>query len=168
MNTADKKRCKDYFNAFMCEGAVFSANDIPHCPTTAYALPRSIINWNVAKHLCKIELEHGNKDFSNSAFVCFYLEDSNFDGPLNGVWHNSSFALKVLRHFAGVITPDFSTYQDFPDPIKIYNTYRMRAFGHWIGKQGVPVINNVRWEQRKHTGTASMEFPKTALFLSAR
>ncbi|MDD6276054.1 MAG: DUF4417 domain-containing protein [Clostridia bacterium] len=56
-----------------------------------------------------------------------------------------NFALKVLCHFAGVITPDFSTYQDFPEPIKIYNTYRMRAFGYWLGVNGISVINNVRW-----------------------
>ena len=145
MNIADQKRCNDYFNAFMCEGAVFSPNDIPFCPTTAYELPRAIINWKQAKHIHKREIKRRNRAYRYNAFVCFYLFDGKFDGPLNGVWHNSSFALKVLRHFAGVITPDFSTYQDFPEPIKIYNTYRMRAFGYWIGKQGLPVINNVRW-----------------------
>lgn len=50
-----------------------------------------------------------------------------------------------MRRFAGVITPDFSTYQDMPAALKIYNTYRMRAFGYWLGKQGLQVINNVRW-----------------------
>ena len=32
-----------------------------------------------------------------------------------------------------------------PEPLKIYNTFRMRAFGYWLGRQGIPVINNVRW-----------------------
>ncbi|MBQ0071809.1 MAG: DUF4417 domain-containing protein [Spirochaetales bacterium] len=53
-------------------------------------------------------------------------------------------ALKILRHFSGVITPDFSTNQDFPEAIKIYATYRMRAFGSWLGCEGIEVINNVR------------------------
>ena len=44
-----------------------------------------------------------------------------------------------------LITADFSTYVDFPKPLILYNTYRMRAFGYWIFKQGIPVINNVRW-----------------------
>lgn len=44
-----------------------------------------------------------------------------------------------------MITADFSTNADFPDPIKRYNTYRMRAFGFWLGSQGISVINNVRW-----------------------
>ena len=29
--------CKDVWNAYMCEGAHFSRNDIPLCPTTAQA-----------------------------------------------------------------------------------------------------------------------------------
>ena len=56
-----------------------------------------------------------------------------------------SFVLEVLRHFAGAITPDFSTYQDFPEPLKIYNTYRMRVYGYWLGKDGIAVYNNARW-----------------------
>lgn len=54
-------------------------------------------------------------------------------------------ALEKLRQCAGIITPDFSTYQDDPEPIKLYNTYRMRAFGRWLTTLGFPVINNVRW-----------------------
>jgi hypothetical protein len=72
------------------------------------------------------------------------MADYKFDGP-KGIWNNSIAALDILRHFSGVITPDFSTYQDFPEPVKIYNTYRMRAFGYWLGKNGISVINNVRW-----------------------
>ena len=53
--------------------------------------------------------------------------------------------MEILTHFAGVITPDFSTNADFPDPIKRYNTYRMRAFGRWLTQCGISVINNVRW-----------------------
>ena len=85
-----------------------------------------------------------NETFKHNAFVCFYMDDYKFDGA-RGIWHDSAHALKVLRHFAGVITPDFSTYQDFPEPPKIYNTSRMRVFGYWLGANGIPVINNVRW-----------------------
>ena len=38
------------------------------------------------------------------------------------------------------------TYQDFPYPLKLWNTYRIRAFGYWYGTIcGEAVINNVRW-----------------------
>jgi hypothetical protein len=64
---------------------------------------------------------------------------------MSGIWYNAKNVLKVLEHFEEIITPDFSTYQDFPEPIKLYNTYRMRAFRYWAGKNKIPVINNVRW-----------------------
>lgn len=139
-----RRGCKDVWNAFMCEGASFSTNDIPCCPTTATMIPQKLLLWDEAKHLYKNALARKDDDFFCDAYICFFLDDYKFDGP-RGVWHDSGYLLKVLRHFSGVITPDFSTYQDFPEPLKIYNTYRMRAIGYWLGKNGISVINNVRW-----------------------
>ena len=141
---AQRTGLKDVWNAFMCDGANFSPNDIPMCSTTAVELPKDVITWEEAKAIYKKRISKKEYDFTYPAFVCFYLDDYKFDGP-RGIWHDSKQALKVLRHFGGVITPDFSTYQDFPEPIKIYNTYRMRAFGYWLTQNGIPVINNVRW-----------------------
>lgn len=42
------------------------------------------------------------------------------------------------------LNPDFSIYQDFPRPLKLFATYKMRAFGYWWGALGHNVINNVR------------------------
>lgn len=139
-----RKDCRDVWNAFMCKEATFSKNDIPFCPTTAKSLPSQIIPWNEAKSIYKKAISRKDYEFTYDAFVCFYLDDYKFDGP-RGIWHDCKFVLKVLKHFAGAITPDFSTYQDFPEPLKLYNTYRMRAFGYWLGRNGIAVINNVRW-----------------------
>lgn len=128
----------------MVRGATFTENDIPICPTTAKEVPHDIITWEEAKAIYKKHRIKKDLSFKHDAFVCWYLDDHKFDG-LRGIWHDYKFALKVLKHFAGAITPDFSTYQDFPKPIKLYNTYRMRAFGYWLGINGIPVINNVRW-----------------------
>lgn len=144
MSNETRKGCKDIWNAFMCEGAFFTQNDIPHCPTTAIKVPKAVITWDEAKAIYKKHRIKGETDFYDDSFVCWYIDDYKFDGP-RGIWHDYGFTLKVLSHFAGIITPDFSTYQDFPEPLKIYNTYRMRAFGYWIGKNGINVINNVRW-----------------------
>ena len=141
---AQRAGLKDVWNAFMLEGASYTNNDIPLCHTTAVAPPGDVITWEEAKAIYKKRIARKAHDFKHHAFVCFYLDDYKFDGP-RGIWHDSKQALKVLCHFDGVITPDFSTYQDFPEPIKVYNTYRMRAFGHWLGENGISVINNVRW-----------------------
>lgn len=135
---------KDVWNAYMCEGASFTPNDIPRCRTTATRLPTDVINWDEAKAIYKKRIAKKEYDFKYKAFVCFYMDDYKFDG-VRGIWHDAKQCLKVLRHFEGAITPDFSTYQDFPEPLKLYNTYRMRAFGHWLGKNGIEVINNIRW-----------------------
>lgn len=137
---------KDIWNAFMAEGASFrpQEHDIPFCPTTATKIPSRIITWEEAKAIYKKHIAIKDYDFIYDAFVCFYIDDYKFDGP-QGIWHNYKHTLKILRHFTGVITPDFSTCQDFPEPIKIYATYRMRVYGYWLGTNRIAVINNVRW-----------------------
>lgn len=144
MNREPRKGCKDIWNADMCRGARFTRNDIPICPTTAMSAPVAIVMWDEAKHIHKQRISKGDIDYHHNAFVGFYLDDYKFDGP-TGIWNDKESALAIIRHFDGAITPDFSTYQDFPEPIKLYNTYRMRAFGYWLGTKGVGVINNVRW-----------------------
>lgn len=136
-----------WWNAFMTQDANFSLSqyDIPLCPTTACSRPKSIITFKQAKEIYSYENRKGNVSFVNPAFVCFYDDDKNFDTQ-NGIWFKPQKAYNVLQHFAGIITPDFSTNQDFPCSLKIWNTYRIRAFGYWYGKLcGGKVINNVRW-----------------------
>ena len=137
--------CKDVWNAFMVNDAKFTVNDIPVCPCTAKMLPAELISYEQARLICKQYRRKGINDFIINAYVHFYMDDYKFDGPLSGVWHAPHKSLEILCHFAGIITPDFSTCADFPFPVKCYNTYRMRAYGYWYGKHGGAVINNVRW-----------------------
>ncbi|MFC2659084.1 MAG: DUF4417 domain-containing protein [Segatella sp.] len=133
------------WNAFMTVGSIFTENDIPFCPTTANKIPERIITYKEARELYNKKLKSGDKDFHDDAFVCFYEDDQDFDSTC-GIWFRSKKACRILDHFAGIITPDFSTYQDFPEPLKLWNTYRMRAFGYWYGAiRKKNVINNVRW-----------------------
>ena len=144
----------------MVVGAKYSVNDIPFCPTTATDIPETIITYKEALEQYRTEMKKGSKSFISSAFVCFYEYDNEFD-TTNGIWFNSSYAYKVLRHFAGIITPDFSTYQDMPEPIKLINIYRMRAFGYWYGTIcGHAVINNVRWGTPETYGYCFDGIPK--------
>lgn len=154
--------CMDIWNAYMCRGAVYGNHDIPYCPTTATSPPNHVITWSEAKAIYKKQIARGNHDFLEDAFVCWYEDDYKFDSQ-KGIWHDSKFTLKVLRHFSGVITPDFSTYQDFPEPLKIYNTYRMRAYGYWLGRNGIAVINNVRWGTPETYAYCFVGIPKNSM-----
>lgn len=131
MNDYARKKFRELYKSFMVEGAKFDLKyDIPICPCTATEIPKSLAYYNDPKI---------PTDFTG--FVHFYMDDYKFES----IWRNPQNALQRLRRFAGIITPDFSTYLDMPVALKIYNTYRMRAFGYWLGKQGLQVINNVRW-----------------------
>lgn len=136
--------CKDIWNAFMVDGALFGKFDIPYCPNTAVEIPKDQVTWEEAKAIHRKCLALKDNDYFMDCYINWYLDDYKFDNS-RGIWHDYKTALRIIRHFAGVITPDFSTYQDFPYPIKIKATYRMRAYGYWLGKQGISVINNVRW-----------------------
>ena len=137
--------CKDMWNAFMVRGATFSPNDIPYCPTTATYIPTSIVSYEEAKAIHKRELRNGHKEYYVHAFIHFWIDDQKFDGNRKGIWAYPAEALKIIRHFDGIFTPDFSTNIDFPEPIKIFNTYRSRAYGLWVGTCRKGVINSMRW-----------------------
>lgn len=140
-----RKGCRDVWNAFMLKEASFSTNDIPFCPNTSTSIPTKLITYEDAHALFNKAKKANKLNFFEDSFVCWYIDDYKFDNS-NGIWQKPYQAKEMLEHFAGIITPDFSCCQDFPIPLKMYNTYRMRAFGYWYGSfSNHQVINNVRW-----------------------
>lgn len=141
----NRKGLIDLWNAFMLENASFSQNDIPLCPSTAKALPNKLVSFDDAKTIHRKELRSGNNSYRVDAFIHFFIDDQKFDGKQNSIWLYPEKALDIICHFAGIIAPDFSTYADFPEPLKMWNFFRMNTFGYWIGVLGIPVISNLRW-----------------------
>ncbi|MBQ7705610.1 MAG: DUF4417 domain-containing protein [Selenomonadaceae bacterium] len=132
MNDYARKAFREIYKSYMVEGAKWDLKyDIPFCPCTAKDIPKKLIYYN--------EITKSKRRYLG--FVHFYMDDYKFES----IWRDPHKALKKLKRCDGIITPDFSTYQDMPAALKIYNTYRMRAIGYWLGKQGLQVINNVRW-----------------------
>lgn len=136
---------QDIWNASMLIGAQYSPHDFPLCPTTATDVPKALISYSEAKALHNKQMKLGNKAYHYDAFVHFYIDDQKFDGKRSSIWLYPDKALDIIKHFAGIIAPDFSTYADFPDPIKRISLYKMNSFSYWIGSLGIPVISNVRW-----------------------
>jgi hypothetical protein len=131
-----RKGCKDIFNAFLVDGAVFTGKyDFPVCYSeiSINNLPNKLIAYDLTKSSTEY-----------NSCVHFYIDDQKFDGP-RGIWNKPTKALERLKKFDYVISPDFSTNIDFPKALKIYNFYRMRAFSYFLLKNGIKVINNVRW-----------------------
>lgn len=132
-----------WWNPEFVQGALRDKFDIPFCPTTAKEPPKAILTWVEAKKLFLAKKRGGDNHFKDDSFVCFYCDDYKFD-TFRGIWFSPKKAIEVLKHFKGIITPDFSTHEDFPFSLRVWNTYRMRAFGYYATSLGIEVINNVR------------------------
>lgn len=145
VNRGKRKGIRDiWWNAFMVsECKDWAEGDIPNCPTEKIEIPTELLTWPEMIRIHN-KMIKTNPNYTYDAYGCFYCDDYFFDGP-RGIWNNYNKAIEIIKHFSGIVSPDFSTYKDFPTPLKAWNTYKMRAFGFWCTKQGVNVINNVRW-----------------------
>ena len=158
-----RKGCRDIWNAFMVQDATFE-KDIPYCPTTG-EIPEQIITWEEAINIYNKEIASKHLDFKHNAYITFNLDDYKFDNGKYNIWRYPARAMKIIKHFDGIITPDFSTYIDMPEPYKYYNTYRMRAFGYWCTRCNVKVINNVRWDYSNSYCYCFCGIPKKSIVL---
>lgn len=81
------------------------------------------------------------KDRANKG-VHFFVDDYQF----NRLWTNIDRYINMLSEFRYVMTPDFSTYTDFPKAIQIYNHYRKHWVGAYLQDNGLPgVIPTISW-----------------------
>lgn len=140
-----RKGCKDLWNAVLLKSAIFTeGNDIPICLKCNGNIPNGLISYDDAIGLHK-KLVRKEPSYHIDKYVHFYIDDQKFDGIRSSVWFFPEKLIDLLRHFAGAISPDFSTYADFPDALKRWNIYRMRAFDYIFQQNGINVIPNVRW-----------------------
>ncbi len=74
-------------------------------------------------------------------FIHFYIEDEKFDcirrAPEN--------YLEMLKSADFIISPDFSTYRNFPFPILLKNAFDNILFGAYYERNGVKVVSNTIW-----------------------
>lgn len=137
-----KRSLKDVFGSYLLKDAEFDINnyDIPFVEVPKdIKLPERLVSYS------KI----GTSEIDDSTFIHFYQDDYIFDG-LYGVWNSliynhqtkKGFSLDKFADVGGVICPDYSLYGDFPEALKIWNTYRSRAFGSYINSIGGIAIPN--------------------------
>lgn len=81
----------------------------------------------------------------NDLFIHFFINDEKFVQILS----NPNKYIEELKSFKGVISPDFSLYRDMPYLEQASNTYINRVLGHYMQLQGLYVIPNVRWSDRR-------------------
>ena len=84
-----------------------------------------------------------NTDYDQ--WVHFFEDDYLFER----IWRNPKKYLDLLKRYNGVILPDFSLYRDMPFVMQLWNIYRSRAIGFWLQLNGIKVIVNVRYADRR-------------------
>jgi len=129
-----RKGCKDVFNAFLVEFAIYAGFfEFPIIEPT-YEIPNRLISFSKC-------IASKNYD----AWVHFYEDDYLFER----LWRNPQKYLDILKRYNGVILPDFSLYRDMPLIMQLWNIYRSRAIGCWLQRHGVKVIPNIRYGDKR-------------------
>ena len=127
---SDTKIKYDVFKAWLVEGARFDGK---------YEFPKIGDSGRLPEKVIPFDKAIGNKDYAQ--WVHFYIDDEGFER----IWNSPNRYLDILKRYEGVITPDFSVYRDMPLAMQIWNTYRNRAIGYWLKKNGVSIIPNFLW-----------------------
>lgn len=139
-----RRGCKDVFHAFLVKNATYEGTlEIP-CIKRTEEMPNRLIPFSKAV---------SSYDFD--VWVHFYEDDVNFER----LWNQPLKYLPILKKFKGVITPDFSVYRDMPLVMQQWNIYRSHAIGHWLQENGIPVITNVRWNDKRTYDLCCMGVP---------
>ena len=104
---------------------------IPQIEPVTYEKGCEWIGFNYAK-TCKEPEKKG---------VHFFIDDYQF----NRLWTDVDRYIPMLQKFRYVMSPDFSTYTDFPKAIQIYNHYRKHWVGAYLQEAGIQVIPTISW-----------------------
>lgn len=104
---------------------------IPEIQPTPYEGGCEWISFNYAKSCEKRE----------GKGVHFFIDDYQF----NRLWTDIDRYIPMLSQFRYVMSPDFSTYTDFPKAIQIYNHYRKHWVGAYLQESGIQVIPTISW-----------------------
>lgn len=103
-----------------------------------YGIPeiKPVYKCNVNKWLgFNYVKSYATKKDSNTG-VHFFLDDYQFER----VWNYPDRYVDVLKQFAYVLSPQFSTYEDMPKVTRIFNVYRNRWCGRYWQEHGIKVI----------------------------
>lgn len=77
--------------------------------------------------------------------VHFFVDDYQF----NRIWQTPDKYLNMLSEFECIMSPDFSTYTDFPKALQIYNHFRKHWIGAYLQLHGIRVIPTISWSDEK-------------------
>lgn len=129
-----RKCCKDVFNAFLVLMAQYCG---------MFEFPRIFPVYEIPNRLIAFSKAVSCKDYDQ--WVHFFEDDYLFER----IWRRPKKYLELLKKYNGVILPDFSVYRDMPFVMQLWNIYRSRAIGCWLQSNGIKVIANIRFGDKR-------------------
>jgi len=137
--------CRDVFHAFLVENADYEG---------FFEIPK--LDYSCEKPLKVIAFSKAIKSKDYDCWVHFFEDDVAFER----IWNKPRKYLPILKKSKGVFSPDFSVYRDMPLVMQYWNIYRSRAIARWLQDNGVNVITNVRWGDRRTYSISCCGVPK--------
>ncbi len=128
------RQVSDSFQAFLVEGATFTKGEeypILESDMISKDIPENIMPFNKALHY--------QGDLSK-VFVATYAPDESFER----VRRNPQCYVNFFKRTAGIIGFDFSIHSDMPIVKQKSQMYDNLALSYYYGKQGIPIIPNLR------------------------
>ena len=130
----DKKSCKDVFSAMMLSNADYVGN-----------IEMPLIKPNSTEPTGLVPFSKINRCTDYNKWVHFY----EYDYIIERIWKYPNKYLNLLKQYDGVITPDFSLYRDMPLMMQMNNIFRSRMVGRWLQDNGIDVIANIRYGDKR-------------------
>lgn len=128
-----EKEVKDNFHANLVKNASFTKKEeypIIKREFISTEIPKKIIPFDKSKEV------KNRKDY----YVCFYCLDEKF----NKTYSYPKKYLEYLSTFAGVITQDWSVYEDMPIIKQKENMNKNLEMAYYYGCNGLNIIPNIR------------------------
>jgi len=134
----------DVFNIAVLEGATFvGAYDIPLLKVSSH-VPLDVIAFSRRKHANESHCLHFFED--DREFYCLRRDPVSY--------------LPLFHSVGSVITPDFSMSPDMPLWMQIEAVGMNRTVGRWLQTNGVEVIPNARWCDKRSLSFAFDGIPE--------
>lgn len=115
----------------------------------SYAIPERLATFEVA-----------SSERNADAFCHFFIDDYRFER----VWNKPERYVSIIKRYAGVVAPDFSTYLDMPYPMQQWNVYRSRALAQYWQSQGIEVIPSLNWSDERSLEFCTKGLPRGGVF----
>lgn len=127
----DKFNDRGNFEFKMIKGAELTGRfDVPRLRKSKY-IPHNIIPFNMAM----------SEKEPNDKWVHFFIDDYQFER----FWNYPKRYIDLLKHFEGVITPDFSMRDTMSKSRRIWNCYRNRVLAYYLQKNNIKTVPSVGW-----------------------